>query len=79
MAAMVGASIRTLPASSRQASESVCRPGESASDGRLYVRVGRLLRWVNVQFRLRLTDCAIRRRLGLLGHATSSRPWPATS
>jgi hypothetical protein len=36
------------------------------SDGRLYLRVGKLLRWVNQEYRLRVTDRALRRRLGEL-------------
>jgi hypothetical protein len=41
------------------------------SDDRLYLRVGQLLRWVNQEYRLRLTDAALRRRLSALGF---SRP-----
>jgi hypothetical protein len=37
------------------------------SDGRLYLRVGKLLRWVNQEYRLRLTDPSLRRRLSALG------------
>jgi hypothetical protein len=38
-----------------------------ASDGRLYIRVGQFLTWINNTNKLRISDKALRRRLGGLG------------